>query len=316
MHGADRPTLVFDRATLVRNFAAIAAAARRHQITTLFAMKAFPHDEVLALARAHFDGFDVGSPAEAARAAGVRIISIADPTGLTRTADAERVLISTDDGTGDAIRISASLGDRDPAIGAIHDGDRRRSRFGIAHATAARGLHVHHGPITPTSAARFVATIVDALALVPDARLVNAGGAWHGLPLAELDATFAQLRAAVGDRELIVEPGRALARDAGFAVGAIARTRELPDGRQLLTTTLSKICHLRWSPAELVAHPPAAGGTRTIVVGPTCFEEDVLGEWVVDPAALERIVVRDVTGYAVAWNAGFGGLDPAEVVIA
>jgi diaminopimelate decarboxylase len=56
-----------------------------------------------------------------------------------------------------------------------------------------------------------------------------------------------------------------------------------------------------------------------LVGGPTCFEEDVLGEWIVEPAALavgSRIVLRNVTGYAVAWNTSFGGVPAADVVIA
>ena len=48
-------------------------------------------------------------------------------------------------------------------------------------------------------------------------------------------------------------------------------------------------------------------------------EEDVLGEWTVRPEVLgvgDRVVFRHVTGYAVAWNVGFGGVSPADVVIA
>ena len=56
-----------------------------------------------------------------------------------------------------------------------------------------------------------------------------------------------------------------------------------------------------------------------LVVGPTCYEEDVLGEWTMAPgrlAAGDRIVLRHVTGYAVAWNTSFGGVPAADVVIA
>jgi hypothetical protein len=52
-----------------------------------------------------------------------------------------------------------------------------------------------------------------------------------------------------------------------------------------------------------------------LFVGPTCFEEDVLGEWSIDSRASDHAVFRDVTGYALAWNTGFGGISPSDVVM-
>jgi diaminopimelate decarboxylase len=92
--------------------------------------------------------------------------------------------------------------------------------------------------------------------------------------------------------------------------------RDLGDGRVLVTSGLSRICHLRWSQVELVAKAPHPGmGVKAIVVGPTCYEEDVVGEWIVEVGEVEkRVVVRNVSGYAVAWNKGFGGVPEADVV--
>jgi diaminopimelate decarboxylase len=75
---------------------------------------------------------------------------------------------------------------------------------------------------------------------------------------------------------------------------------------------------LRWSQPELVVPPPRAEQRRKVIVlGPTCYEEDVIGEWIADPAHVDdRIVLRNVTGYAVAWNTSFGGIASAEVVLA
>jgi diaminopimelate decarboxylase len=53
-----------------------------------------------------------------------------------------------------------------------------------------------------------------------------------------------------------------------------------------------------------------------LIVGPTCYEEDTLGEWTVDPLHIaERVIVRDVPGYALAWNTGFAGIPPADVIV-
>jgi hypothetical protein len=45
----------------------------------------------------------------------------------------------------------------------------------------------------------------------------------------------------------------------------------------------------------------------------------VLGDWVADPDDFPvgaTVTLAGVTGYAVAWNTGFGGVPPATVVIA
>ena len=340
---ATRPALVFDRARIERNAIAISAAARDASITCLFAAKSFPHHVIRELAAHHFDGFDAASATELAELPPARIVSIADPTGRAgASARAERVIVSCDTveqvraapaHAEIAIRISMSLTGRDPAIGVIQDGSgHRRSRFGLVldlerraagiqamlAAAAGRpvGVHVHHGAVTATSPERFVATLQAVLAVADQPRFLNLGGAWHGI--AELAPALQTIRAAVPrEIELIIEPGRALVDEAGFACGRVMVARELDD-RALRVLDLSRICHLRWSQVELVGVPPRAAACRKVVlVGPTCFEDDVIGEWTVE-RELEvgaRVIVRCVTGYAVAWNIGFHGVPAADVVV-
>lgn len=342
----ERPTLVFDRARLAGNFRSLASSARAHAITTLFAAKSFPHPEVWAMAAEHFDGFDAASAGEVAALPASRVLSIVDPTGRARgTAHRGRLIVGCETiaqveaapaHAEIAIRISASITGRDPAVGAVLDGSgHRRSRFGLdatarddlrAIADAARdrpvGLHVHHGPVTATSTERFIATTLAVLELAREAGIaphfVDVGGAWHGLH--DLDGAFSQLRTAVPrEIELVVEPGRVITREAGFACGRVVVARELAD-RSLRVVDLSRSCHLRWSQVELVGSAPHAGtGRDTLVVGATCYEDDVIGEWTIAPSSLDqgtRFVLRGVTGYAVAWNTSFGGVPPAGVVIA
>ena len=333
-----RATLAFDLARIDANLAAIGAAARAAEITALFAVKSFPHPRVLELAARHVDGFDVASPAELAAVPAHAIVSVADPSGAAiAAARGKRVIVACETveqvraappGAEIAIRVSASITGLDPAIGSVLDGTgHRRSRFGLsdrdaiaALADAARGrrlgLHVHHGPVVATSAERFVATARAALELCAfEPAFVDLGGAWHGI--ADLAAAFAAIRVALPrSLELVVEPGRAYAAGAGFACGIVQAARSLGD-RELRVVDLSRACHLRWSAIELVARAPHPGrGRRVLVVGPTCYEEDVLGEWTVEPDALdERVIVRNVTGYALAWNTGFGGVPPADVLV-
>ena len=348
---------MFDLAAIDANLAAVARASRAAGVTALFAAKSFPHPAVRALAAARLAGFDVASSAEVGEIreicdgrAGAGVLSVADPSGRAIAEAAGwrgRLIVSCETAAQVdaapasaeiAIRVSASLTGRDPAIGAVLDGSgHRRSRFGLdvdpaglgaaigelARAAAPRpvGLHVHHGPIAATGGERFVATALAVVAAAADAgvspRFVNLGGAWHAI--GDLPGALAALRAALPPPlELIIEPGRRIADGAGFACSRIAAARTLDD-RELRVLELSRSCHLRWSQPELVAPPPRTGAGRpTLFVGPTCYEDDVLGEWTVEPgrfAAGRRAVLRNVTGYAMAWNTGFGGVAPAEVVM-
>lgn len=328
---------MFDLARIAENVRRVADAARAAGIRPLFAAKSFPHPAVRAIAAELLDGFDVASPAEVADATGRGILSVADPTGRAIAASAGwpgRLIVGCETveqvhaappNAEIAIRISASLTGRDPAIGAVLDGSgHRRSRFGLddraqiaeLHRAAAGrpvGLHVHHGPVVATSAERFVATaraVQGAIDFAP--AFLDLGGAWHGI--VDLPEAFQAVRSAVAC-ELLIEPGRLYAANAGFAVGLVTAARSLGD-RELRVVDLSRTCHLRWSAVELVAPAPRPGeGRNVLVVGPTCFEEDVIGELVVEPAQVaERIVLRGITGYALAWNTGFGGVPPADVV--
>jgi len=343
-----RPTLAFDLSRIARNATELADAAHAHGIRVLFAAKSFPHPVVRAIAAHTFDGFDAASAAELAELPPASIVSIVDPTGRAAAASAQRgrlivgcetvdQVLAAPPGAEIAIRISASLTGRDPAIGAIQDGSgHRRSRFGLdveptrrrtlirelVRAAGGRpiGLHVHHGPVAATGGARFAATARALLAAAADAeltpRFLDLGGAWHAV--ADLPAAFAEIRATVpAEIELLVEPGRALTEEAGFACGRVMVARELDD-RALRVLDLSRICHLRWSQIELVGTAPRPGAGREVAfVGPTCFEDDVIGEWRIEselPVGA-RTSVRHVTGYAVAWNAGFHGVPPADVVV-
>ena len=335
-----RASLVFDLATIDATMTRVAAAARAVGIVPLFAAKSFPHARVLALAAEHLDGFDVASPHELRAVPRAKLISVIDPSGAAIACAAERserlivgcetiAQVHAAPARAElAIRISASVTGRDPAVGAILDGSgHRRSRFGLddraqiaALAAAGRGrrigLHVHHGPVIATSAERFVATARAALALVDfEPAFLDLGGAWHGI--VDHAGAFAEIRAAIPRSiELVVEPGRLFAQRAGFAVGLVTAARTVAD-RELRVVDLSRACHLRWSPVELVAPAPRPGhGVRVSIVGPTCYEEDTIGEWTIEPAHVDRrVILRDVPGYALAWNTGFGGVPPADVIV-
>jgi diaminopimelate decarboxylase len=330
---------VFDLAQIERTMRRVADAARATGIVPLFALKSFPHPRVRALAAQHLAGFDVASLGELNETPAASILSIVDPTGaaITHAPKGARVIVGCETveqvrtapaHAEIAIRVSASITERDPAVGALLEGSgRRRSRFGLddreqiaalVKAAAGRriGVHVHHGPVTATNPERFIATARAALALFDhEPAFIDLGGAWHGI--IDLGAAFAEIRAALPSALVIlVEPGRLYAQDAGFATGRVLASREVGD-RTLRVVELSRICHLRWSQVELVARAPRPGeGRKVQLVGPTCYEDDTIGEWIVEPADVaERVVLRNISGYALAWNTSFGGVPAADVVV-
>lgn len=338
-HRCERATLVFDLQQIERTMRRVADAARAVGIVPLFALKSFPHPRVRELAAQHLAGFDVASVGELREAPAVPIVSIVDPTGaaIANAPKHARVIVGCETveqvqaapaHAEIAIRVSSSITERDPAVGALLEGSgRRRSRFGLDDRAQVAGLvrvaggrrvgvHVHHGPVTATSAERFIATARAALALFDsEPAFIDLGGAWHGIT--DLAAAFGEIRAALPSAlEILVEPGRLYAQDAGFATGRVLAVREVGD-RALHVVELSRICHLRWSQVELVARAPRPGeGRKVQLVGPTCYEDDTIGEWIVEPAEVaERIVLRNVSGYALAWNTSFGGVPAADVIV-
>jgi diaminopimelate decarboxylase len=147
---------------------------------------------------------------------------------------------------------------------------------------------------------------------------VDLGGSWHGVG-EQLDAALAAVRDAVPRGiEVVIEPGRLFSTGAGYGIGRMTAARRLAD-RELRVTTLSRIAHLRWSAVELVARAPAAGtGVKVTFAGATCFEDDVIGDWIVAepaPPVGATVAWAGVTGYSLAWNRGFSGVPAAAIVV-
>jgi ornithine decarboxylase len=360
------PALVFDLARIDATMAEVARIAHRHAIQVLFAAKAFPHPRVLELAAGSLDGIDLAGPEERALAAGAgaRRVSITDPGLDPTTLPAGRITVTCESveqvtavraarpDAAIALRLSMSaVMPGDDAVGALQAGDgHRRSRFGAepgpdgawaelrtmaAAAGGARlGLHVHSAGVVPTSPARWAAIAAAVVAIARTCEraptFLDLGGGWHGVA-DQLDPALAAVREAAPGFELVIEPGRLFSRDAGHAVGRVLAARTLAD-RELRVMSLSRIAHLRWSPVELVAPAPRPGrGRKLTFAGATCFEDDVIGDWLVDDPAISpgseghghlrnpmnvgtRVGWSGVTGYSVAWNRGFAGVPAAHVL--
>ena len=203
---------------------------------------------------------------------------------------------------------AAVTGARDSA-----SGSRRRSPRSCAPRRAGRvGLHVHHGPVTATSAERFIATARAAIALAGfEPAFINLGGAWHGI--ADIAAAFAEIRAAFPHSiEIFVEPGRLYARMRGSRPVACVSSREL----SAIACCGSSSCRASVtcagaSPSSSRGHREPGEGRKVQLVGPTCYEEDVIGEWIVEPAhvadarrAAQHQRLRARVEHELWWRAG------------
>lgn len=126
----ERASLVYDLEAIATNMRRVAGAARAARITPLFAMKSFPDPRVVALAAELLDGFDAASIGELQTVPTGALVSIVDPSGaaISHAPAGRRVIVGCETieqvraapaHAEIAIRVSASITGRDPAVGAI-----------------------------------------------------------------------------------------------------------------------------------------------------------------------------------------------------
>ncbi len=338
------PALIYDLGVVRTRMVRAHAAAHAAGVELLYAVKAFPLPDAVALAVEHLDGLDVAGPEEQAAALALPSTTVSvtwpgevDRAALAALAARHRVTVVCE--TRDQVAAATTVAGVAVAVRLAEGAD---SRFGVGadelRALAAAGdgrvraLHVHGGPLA-TSTATLAQRARRAYAAAADAGIaleqLDLGGSLQGFALEHatsggatladaLRAARAEVPAAV---RLLFEPGRLWTEGAGFASGRVLAAREV-GGRPARVLELSRLCHLRWSTPRLVAPPPRPGESRATVVllGATCCEDDVIGDARVPPehvgalAVGARVIVAGVSGYAVGWNRAFAGVPAARVV--
>lgn len=205
---------------------------------------------------------------------------------------------------------------------AIYDPSNPTSRFGtrrqdltpevIAKLDA---LHVHNlcENMAQDSAAlidHLMAQFGDVLAQV---RVVNLGGGHYfthaDYEVDTLIAAIQKLRAAY-DVEVVLEPGGALAYDAGYLVSTVLDI--VPAHTPIAVLDTSATCHM---PDVLeVPYTPnvlnASGPHRVMLAGKTCLTGDVIGEYgFAAPLAVgDRVIFTDMAQYSMVKNTNFNGV--------
>jgi diaminopimelate decarboxylase/aspartate kinase len=197
----------------------------------------------------------------------------------------------------------------DPGIGKGHHEKVRtagtHAKFGVprfelpelarlADAAGARvvGLHAHSGSgiLTPDHWAQLAETLAEARGHFPDARILDVGGglgvpeklAQDPLDLNALSSRLLEVREAIPNAELWIEPGRYVVAEAGVLLARVTQTKGKGAVRYVgITTGMNSLIR----PALYGAYHEIVNLTRlgeepterVNVVGPICETGDVLG---------------------------------------
>ncbi|MGH6785482.1 MAG: carboxynorspermidine decarboxylase [Novosphingobium sp.] len=182
------------------------------------------------------------------------------------------------------------------------------------HLEGVDGLHFHtlcEQDFAPLQ--RTVEAVLQALgARVDGLKWLNFGGGHHitraDYQRDELVAFLKDVKARTGC-ELYLEPGEAVALDAGILVGTVLDTHW--NGMTLAITDVSATCHMPdvleapYRPALL---GEAADGEAVRLGGPSCLAGDVIGDYVFDAQPGQRFAFLDQAHYSMVKTTTFNGV--------
>ena len=150
--------------------------------------------------------------------------------------------------------------------------------------------------------------------LLPQVKWVNLGGGHH-VTRADYDRDgLAAFLKTLGERhgvEVYIEPGEAIALDAGILVGEVLDTFQ--NSLPIAITDISATCHMPdvieapYRPAML---NEGTEGTRYRLGGPSCLAGDILGDYVftTPPTIGTRIAFLDQAHYSMVKTNTFNGV--------
>jgi carboxynorspermidine decarboxylase len=338
------PCFVVDEVAVRRNLAMLKAVGDGAGAKVLLALKAFSMwsladvvaeylDGVCAsglwearLAREHYHGhLTTYSPAYK-RDDLPEILRLSDsvifnaPDQIARFAD----LIATARAQGEVFDIGLRLNpEHSEAEVAKYDPCQRGSRLGFPvsqlrpeHLEGVDGLHVHalcEQGFEPLQ--RIWASLEPRLeAMLPGLKWLNLGGGHHITRADYRKDDLVALLAQIAQRhglQVYIEPGEAIALDAGILVGEILDTFE--NGLPVAITDISATCHM----PDVIEAPyrPAmmgelAEGVAVRIGGPSCLAGDIIGDYVfaAAPEPGTRIAFLDQAHYSMVKTNTFNGV--------
>jgi carboxynorspermidine decarboxylase len=344
LHRVPSPCFVVDEAAVRRNLAVLKDVGDRAGAKVLLALKAFSMwsladvvgeylDGVCAsglwearLAREHYRGhLTTYSPAYK-REDLPEILRLSDtvifnsPAQMTRFAD----LIAAARDQGEAFDIGLRLNpEHSEAEVARYDPCQRGSRLGFPvsqlraeHLEGVDGLHIHalcEQGFEPLQ--RIWASLEPRLeGMLAGVKWINLGGGHHvtraDYRRDDLVALLSQI-ARRHDVEVYIEPGEAIALDAGILVGEILDSFD--NAITVAVTDISATCHMPdvieapYRPAMLGEHHE---GVTVRIGGPSCLAGDIIGDYVFASAPVPgaRIAFLDQAHYSMVKTNTFNGV--------
>jgi len=343
------PCFVVDEAAVRRNLVVLRDVADRGGAKVLLALKAFSmwaladlvgqylHGVCASglwearLAREHYHG-ELTTYAPAYRAQDLpEILKLSDTVIFNSPAQIARFagLIAEARARGDSFEIGLRLNpEHSEALVAKYDPSAPGSRLGFPvsqlrpeHLQGVDGLHIH---ALCEQGFEPLRRLWDALeprigGLLGGLKWLNLGGGHHitraDYAREDLVAFLRQLTERHG-LEVYLEPGEAIALDAGILVGEILDIFD--NGPRVAITDISATCHMPdvleapYRPAML--HEPENGAPKTGVSvrlgGPSCLAGDIIGDYAFAPPPVPgtRIAFLDQAHYSMVKTTTFNGV--------
>ncbi len=344
----DSPAFVIDAAKLRANLAVLADVRDRAGVKVLAALKAFSMWRVAPLIGEYLDGVCTSGLWEA-RLADAHYVSgslegeIATYCAGYKTEDLPEICALSDhvifNSPGQIARFRPILDQHSGfdiglrinpqhATGEVprYDPCAPNSRLGWPigqlrpeHMAGVSGLHFHtlcEQDFVPL-AATYEALKPHISPYLPQLKWLNFGGGHHitraDYQREELIAFLKRVKIDTGC-EIYLEPGEAVALDAGILVGTVLDT--FTNGMKLAITDVSATCHMPdvieapYRPAML--GEGAAGGPATCdpvrLGGPSCLAGDVIGDYRIDAGVGQRFAFLDQAHYSMVKTTSFNGV--------
>lgn len=216
---------------------------------------------------------------------------------------------------------------------AIYDPCAPGSRLGVTRANfradeldGIEGLHMH--TLCEQNADALAVTLRAAEdkfgAFMRRMKWLNLGGGHHITRAGyDVDTLIEQL-VRLGDRygaQVYLEPGEAVALDAGFLVASVIDT--MNNGIDVAILDTSAACHMPdvlempYRPEVMGAALPGAGPYTCRLAGPTCLAGDIVGDYAFDAplAPGDRLVFCDMAHYTMVKNNTFNGMPLPAIAV-
>ncbi len=345
LHRVDSPAFVVDAARLRANLAVLADVRDRAGIKVLAALKAFSMWQVAPIIGEYLDGVCTSGLWEARLAEEHYAGEIATYCAAYKAEDLPEICRISDhlifNSPGQIARFRDLLAAQDSTfdvglrINPLHaEGEVPRydpcaphSRLGFPvdqlraeHLEGVTGLHFHtlceqdFAPLRRT----WEALKPRIAPFLGQLKWLNFGGGHHitraDYQREDLIAFLREVKAETGC-ELYLEPGEAVALDAGILVGTVLDTHW--NGMPIAVVDISATCHMPdvieapYRPAMLGEREPEEGGDDAVRLGgPSCLAGDVIGDYVL-PVAAEpgaRFACLDQAHYSMVKTTTFNGV--------